>query len=101
MSNVEHRLEQLEHDNERIVHVLFGNGQIGIDERVRHIEKVQAENVESLRRVESYVLDMQLKANRALGGWTAIKWMLGVGLPALIAVLWRIMDVVARLPIDP
>ena len=113
------RLVKLEADSTRLEAAVFGNGDVGMDERLRHVEAAQ-ETYERLRREDkedatSAVGTLQEGMNRLrasldamrstldeqTGGWRVARIMGGVGVPLILGLLLFIAQRLLTLTAGP
>ena len=88
------RIVTLEKDSTRLQGAVFGNGDVGMGERLRRLEKSQEayskavgtlqESVDGLR---SSLDAMQSTLDKQTGGWRVARIMSGVGVPLVTGLL--------------
>jgi hypothetical protein len=109
---MQRRLHALETEVERVDHTLFGNGDVGMDERLRHVES-QQERYETARRedkdemqaaisrvyerigrmdhrferMEQNDADIKRRLDESAGGWKIVGMFAKYGIPLIIGLL--------------
>ena len=99
------RIIELERQAALLHGTIFGNGRVGMDERLRHVEAAQEANEqlrkddkedtsramgtlqEGINRLRSSLDDMRSKLDQQAGGWRVARVISGVGVPLVTGLL--------------
>ena len=71
---------------DKLWHFTFGNGQHGVDERLRAVEHTS----ELAESAHDFMLELRV-------GWRVLKWVFAVALPAVTWFGWYVIQLLQRL----